>query len=364
MKLTVLFLFILGAQLSRAAGNDADGAVTILDPSPTTAPLVPVNPVTRFVLADALPHLAESVLGSMQDTVVLRVGEYRQEDDQTIVTQQPQAQGKQSAWVQMNNYWIEPVTPPPSQGEPLIVPIDDMRVAEVQGEVTLLESVVEGQKKPKPLAVNEDMEVPNDATLVSADTGSSAVMVGGHTSVRLVPHSVVQFHYDTAGLTPRVEIHLLQGAIFCKVGKLADGRVADVAVCGPVGQVAVMGSSDFFVQADPVSIHVCLAQGKLLLGDGIPLAVGNMSWYTPDVSATSASAMQIRHFPAPASGEDRARLDAQVLRLALQQAAALNVKIKMLVSAPREPMSSDDQAYLAQIPRVTWYARATAPSPN
>lgn len=346
-----LAVFLLAAGSSFALGQGAGS-------SPTDAQaFAPVNQATRFLLSNTLPHLAGSLAGSVETSVILRAGEFQQED-QSIITHVPQARGKQEAWVQMNNYWIEPVAPPPSQGEAVIVPIDDMRVAEVQGEVTLTELATKSVK-PKSIEVNEDMEVPEAATLSTADTGSAAILVGGHTSIRLVPNSQARFHYDVSGATPRLEVTILRGAAFCKVGKLPNGHIPDVGVRGLIGSTANIGSSDFFVQTDPVSLHVCLVRGRLLIGDAIPLAVGNMDWYPSDAEATAATGPRICHWPKPKS-EVKNLLDTQVLGFALHQADNLNVKIKALLASTTAPLSSDDQAYLAQIPRITWYAQASA----
>jgi hypothetical protein len=355
MKPQISFpVFLLAAGTSFVLAQETTGVSSVSD----VQTFAPVNHATRFLLSDTLPHLAGSLTGSVEDRVILSAGEFQQEDG-TIVTQLPQAQGKKEAWVQMSNYWIEPVTPPPGEGEALIVPIDDMRVAEVEGEVTLLESNKLSQAKP--IEVNEDMEVPEAATLNTAATGSAAIMVGGHTSIRIVPNSRVQFHYDVSGAIPRLEVTILQGAAFCKVGKLPTGRIPDVGVRGPVGSTASIGSSDFFVQTDPVSLHVCLVRGRLLLGNAIPLAVGNMDWYPSDLKATAATGPQICHWPQPGP-ETRNLLDAQVLSFALHQADNLNVKIKALLASTTSPLSLDDQAYLAQVPRITWYAQARSPA--
>jgi hypothetical protein len=348
-----LFALFLALPVSLACAQETNAAT-----SPTDPALVPVNQMSRFVLIDSLPRLAVNFIGAPANLPMLRAGEF-QRDQQTITTQVPEAQGKPAVWVQMNAYWIEPVTPPPSQGEPLVVPIDDMRVAEVEGEVTLV-TPAEKSAKPTTTGANENMEVPSHAEIVTADTGSAAVMIGGHTSVRLVPNSRVRFAYDATGATPRLEVVILQGALFCKVGKLPTGRYADVAVRGPVGAAASIGSADFFVQADPVSIHACIIQGKLLMGDSIPLAIGNMGWYPPDVEATSQTGPQICHWPRPGSHTDRAEEDARTLNLALLQVRTLNAKINALLNATGAPLSSDDQAYLAKVPRITWYEQATS----
>ncbi len=341
----------------------AGGLSFVVAQEPETSPdsdaqaLTPVNHSTQFLLSNSLPYLATSITGSAESRFILRAGEFQQED-QTISTRLPEAQGKQEAWVQMSNYWIEPVTPPPGQGEALMVPIDDMRVVEVEGQVTLLEAGAPSAKA-KPIEVNADMEVPEAATLTTTATGSVAVMVGGHTSIRLVPNSQARFHYDTSGAIPRLEVNILQGAAFCKVGQLPTGRIPDVGVCGQAGSAASIGSCDFFVQTDPVSLHVCLVRGRLLIGDAIPLAVGNMDWYKSDAEATAESGPQICHWPKPAT-QARNALDARLLGFALHQVDNLNVKIKILLSSTTSPLSSDDQAYLAQIPKITWYAQARA----
>jgi hypothetical protein len=184
-------------------------------------------------------------------------------------------------------------------------------------------------------------------------------MVGGHTSIRLIPNSQAQFYYDVSDSIPRLEIKILRGAAFCKVGKLSDGRVPNVALRGQAAEVANIGSSDFFVQSDSVSLHVCLVQGKLLMGDAIPLAVGNMTWYTPDVLADGKTGPEIRHWPKP-SGDAKNLIDAQFLSFALHQADRFNTKIKALLNSTTSPLSSDDQTYLSQIPKITWYAQASA----
>jgi hypothetical protein len=342
--LLVLSSPLVGAQETNAA--------------PSTQPLVPVNQMSRFLLLDSMPHLAGGMAGLTQDTIILRSGEFRCEN-QTVITQVPEAHGRETIWVQMNDYWIEPVTPPPSQGDPVVVPIDDMRVAEVQGEVTLT-LVTPKHAKPEVLGANENMEVPDGAVVTTADSGSAAIMVGGHTSIRLVPNSRIVFHYDPSGTTSRVEVQILQGGVFCKVGKLPTGRYADVAVRGQVGAVASIGSADFFVLADPVSVHACLIQGRLLVGNSIPLTMGNMDWYPPDVQADNHTGPQICHWPRPASTPARITEDALLLNLALHQVRSLNVKLNALLNGNGDPLSSDDQAYLAKIPRITWYAMATA----
>ncbi len=348
---TFLAALLLMTSLSGAGAQN-----TGTDSASSEQEFAPVNQSTRFLLTDTVPHLVGSLSGSAENMITLRTGEFQQHD-KTIITQTPEAKGKQGAWVPMNNYWIEPVTPPPSRGEPLMVPIDDMRVAEVEGGVTLTEATSKSAKS-KPLDVNEDMEVPEAATLSTAETGSVAVLVGGHTSIRLVPNSQAQFHYDVSGPTPRIEVKILRGAAFCKVGALSGGRIPDVAVRGRVGSTANIGSSDFFVQSDPVSLHVCLVRGRLLIGDAIPLAVGNMSWYPADVEASAETGPQICHWPKLSSNE-KSLLDARTLNFALHQVDNLNVKIKALLSSTTSPLSSEDQAYLDQIPRITWYAQAS-----
>lgn len=356
MNLGTSFAILFALSTAPLVAQDASAPVP-----PNPQQLTPVNQLSRFMVVDTLPRLANGMTGAVADSLVLRAGEFRRED-QTIVTQVPQAVGKQAVWVQMSNYWIEPITPPPSQGDSLVVPIDDMRMAEVQGVATLVTPPAADSKRAKPSEIdaNENMEVPDGAILKTADGGSVAVMVGGHTSIRLVPNSTAQFKYDSSGDTPRLIVKLIQGAAFCKVGKLPSGRHADVAVQGLTGELASIGSADFFVETDPVSLHACVVQGKLLVGNSIPLAVGNMGWYPADVQAEPATGPQICHWPQPTTEAQKISQDSQILNLALRQSQSLNVKINALLTGNGDPLSSDDQAYLAKIPRITWYARATA----
>jgi len=341
-----LTTFSVVTLLNLASALESDGAS-----STVAQPLAPVNQISRFQLSDKLSYLG--LAGLTQNTPVLHSGEFQQQD-RTIITQVPRAMGKQMVWVEMSNYWIEPITPPSGRGDLLVVPMTDMRVAEIQGEVTLLEDI-KPPAKSKPIEVNQGLEVPDQATLSTSATGSVAVMVGGHTSIRLVPNSRAQFHYDVSSETPLLEVKILRGAAFCKIGQIPSGRFPDVAVHGQVGSLATMGSCDFFVQSDPVSLHVCLVRGRLLLGDAIPFAVGNMDWYPADVEANSTTGPQIRHWPHSTVGTDQ--MDARLLNFALRQADELNVKIKALLE-PVAILSSDDQTYLAHIPRITWYEQA------
>jgi len=112
-----LTTFSVVTLLNLASALESDGAS-----STVAQPLAPVNQISRFQLSDKLSYLG--LAGLTQNTPVLHSGEFQQQD-RTIITQVPRAMGKQMVWVEMSNYWIEPITPPSGRGDLLVVPMTE-----------------------------------------------------------------------------------------------------------------------------------------------------------------------------------------------------------------------------------------------
>ncbi|MCE0498986.1 MAG: FecR domain-containing protein [Methylacidiphilales bacterium] len=151
-------------------------------------------------------------------------------------------------------YWSEPVTPP--NGHPPPIAIDEMKLVDVQGTVTV--GMPDGATKTG----ENGMVIPSGATVKTDDKASSAaIFVGGVDSARLLPGTNVSITHNLDGAVRHTKIDLREGTVFSRVGRRA-GEKEDYSVSTPEGIAAARGT-DFAVCCrqdgsghDPIYVYV------------------------------------------------------------------------------------------------------------
>lgn len=158
----------------------------------------------------------------------------------SLLAQPPQPGALNQSLIGSNNkshpklYWSEPVTPP--NGTPPAVGINEMKLVEVHGPVTIKKA--DGDTEPG----KEGMIVPSGATVITtSDASSAAVFIGGVDSARLLPHTEVKISENLKGTVRHTSIDLQTGSVFSRVGRRT-GETQDYQVKTAEGVAAARGT--------------------------------------------------------------------------------------------------------------------------
>ena len=183
-------------------------------------------------------------------------------------------------------YWSEPITPP--DGPPPTVGMDQMKLVEVRGPVTL--ELPNGGSQ----TATEGALIPSGATVKTDDGASAAVFMGGVNSARLMPDSEAQVSQSMAGSTRHTHIDLQHGTVFSRVGH-REGERQDFEVRTPEGVAAARGTQLVSNRHDG---HTYLGVGDgtvLFSGPGIAAEDVSSNGDTPGVAGSygTTDAMQV-----------------------------------------------------------------------
>ena len=107
-------------------------------------------------------------------------------------------------------FWAEPVTPP--SGVPPSVGVNEMKVIEVQGSVSV--TVPGGDS----VTAQEGMVIPSGSRISTETGGSAAVFMGGVNSIRLLPNSEIEITQQLSDSRRTTLVNLRSGTIFSRVG--------------------------------------------------------------------------------------------------------------------------------------------------
>ncbi len=158
-------------------------------------------------------------------------------------------------------YWSEPITPP--DGPPPTVGMDQMKLVEVHGPVTI--EMPNGSSEP----ATDGSLIPSGATVKTDDDATAAVFMGGVNSARLMPDSEAKVSQSMVGSTRSTHIDLHEGTVFSRVGH-RDGERQDYEVRTPEGVAAARGTQLLSNRHDH---HTYLGVGEGTVqfsGPGIP----------------------------------------------------------------------------------------------
>ncbi|MCE0484145.1 MAG: FecR domain-containing protein [Methylacidiphilales bacterium] len=142
-------------------------------------------------------------------------------------------------------FWSEPVTP--LKGPPPTVPLNEMKLVQVQGPVSV--QLPNGDTRDG----QEGMIVPSGSTVTTADGASAAVFMGGVNSARLLPNCQLKVSQSLHDSVRRTTIDLTHGAVFSRIGH-RPGETQDYEVHTPEGVAAARGTEMLTYRGDPSSI--------------------------------------------------------------------------------------------------------------
>jgi hypothetical protein len=201
--------------------------------SPATAISVPPStPAPSSSGSSTAPSAASSPEANAAATVSqgTRTGTYPPASIPGIPLQVPMATKSDVSRL----YWSEPVTPP--DGHPPPVAIDEMKLVDVHGTVTV--GMPDGTKKTG----ENGMVVPSGASVKTDDGASSAALfIGGVDSARLLPGTDVSVTHSLSGAVRHTNINLREGTVFSRVGR-RPGEKEDYRVSTPEGVAAARGT--------------------------------------------------------------------------------------------------------------------------
>ena len=141
--------------------------------------------------------------------------------------------GSETAPKQHTLYWSEPITPP--GGQPPHVASNEMKLLEVQGDITVTPPGGSSQ------AGTNQMIVPS-GSIISTDGGASAALfMGGVNSIRLIPNTEVQVTQQLDGSVRKTVVDLRKGTVFSRVGH-RDGERQDYRVASSQGVSMAKGT--------------------------------------------------------------------------------------------------------------------------
>jgi len=147
-------------------------------------------------------------------------------------------------------FWSEPVTPPAGDGPAPTVALDQMKLIEVQGSVSITSP--DGKTQPG----QDGMIIPSGSTVSTSGDSSAALFMGGVNSARFLPDSEAKVDQDLDASVRHTTIDLHQGTIFSRVGRRA-GESEDYKVTTPEGVGAARGTdfADTYAKGEDGQLH-------------------------------------------------------------------------------------------------------------
>jgi hypothetical protein len=132
-------------------------------------------------------------------------------------------------------FWAEPITPP--SGAPPAVGVNEMKLIEVQGSVSVTPPGGGSQD------AQNGMLVPSGSKVSTSTGASAAVFMGGVNSVRLLPNTDIEITQELNGSSRKTVIDLQDGTVFSRVGH-RPGETQNYEVATPAG-VSVAKGTEF-----------------------------------------------------------------------------------------------------------------------
>jgi biopolymer transport protein ExbD len=278
------------------------------------------------------------VLKAEPTAVILPMSELTKKGDSYFYT--PKGKAPQDVYVQVENDWVEPLTPPTMPASLGIAP-DAMQIREPQGDVTVALPSAPANFVP----ATDNMPIPNGSVVKTGGNGTAAVLMGGVDSVRLVPNSSAAVQQTVTATSRSTEIDLTAGAVFSKVGKRI-GETQDFQVHTPFGVAAAKGT-DFVTVALPARVDVWIAQGTVQLDqlDGKPVGT---------VTSEGTGALKIIRAPAMPDAQQSMMASSQTMTMALNFIPSVNVYVKALDDkmAQGVKLTPTERDYLNRIKKV------------
>lgn len=246
------------------------------------APAASYSPVDPMPTADAVPAPSSDISG--------------------VAANLPPTENKRPL------FWSEPVTPP--GGSPPHVGINEMKLVEVQGSVSI--KMADGSVRQG----DEGMLLPSGSTVVTSEASSAAVFMGGVNSVRLLPASDAQFVQHLNGSLRKTSIDLHQGTVFSRVGRRPN-ETQDYEVRTPEGVAAARGTEFADFRGTYEDLHSTHANARvqetnrLLAWNPTPLSHGLMSDITNPLMAAAGG---VFHFVFVANGTVELFMDGKLFK--------------------------------------------------
>ena len=196
------------------------------------------------------------ILRMQEGAAIVAKGNYTQTGDSYFFT--PKDKAPKEIFVEIDNDWIEPITPPDMPASLDIAP-DAMQIREPQGDVTVALPNAPGNFGP----VTDGMGLPNGSVIKTGPNATTAILFGGVDSARLIPGSEAAVQQTVTADTRAVEVDLTVGAVFSKVGKQI-GVKSDYKVHTRSGDALAHGT-DFVTLIAQDHTDVWVAQGTVEL---------------------------------------------------------------------------------------------------
>ncbi len=209
---------------------------------------------TQEVTAKAEPSLQISVPVSITSTHVSPPTEC----DIMPISESPSYSEREPSRARVVFYWSEPVSTP----EGILPPVarNEMKFLEVQGAVSV--SASDGSLEK----VENGMALASDATIITHDHASVAILMGGVDSVRLLPNTEAKISQRLDGSIRNISIVLNEGTVFSRVGHQAN-EIENYRVITPQGTATANGT-EFADTIKNHRHHLFVARGKVDFTNG------------------------------------------------------------------------------------------------
>ncbi len=292
----------------------------------------------EYKRADTNYYFKSDVLKADPTAVIIPAGIYTQRGDSYFIT--PKVKAPHEIYIQVENDWIEPLTPPTMPTSLGVAP-DAMQIREIQGDVTVALPTAPANFVP----AQNNMAIPNGAVVKTGANGTAAVLMGGVDSIRLIPNSSAAVQQTITPLLRTTEIDLTAGAVFSKVGKRI-GEKQDYQVHTPFGVAAARGT-DFVTVVMPARVDVWIAQGTVQLTQNDGKMVGT-------VTSEGTGGLKIIRNPPMPDAHAAMMAGAETITTAMNFIPTVNVYIKALDDkmSQGQKLTPTERDYLNRIKKV------------
>ena len=222
-----------------SVANSADTVAATVAPA-VSAASVPAPPSVAANASANVTSPSEASKGDVSDhnPEPLQVNDANQMPFTASATPGPStvaAQGSPADPKQHALFWAEPITPP--SGIPPSVGVNEMKIIEVQGSVSVKVPGGDGQD------AQNGMTIPSGSIVSTSTGGSAAVFMGGVNSIRLLPNTEIEVTQQLDGSLRKTVVDLHDGTIFSRVGHRA-GETQHYEVDTPQG-ISVAKGTEF-----------------------------------------------------------------------------------------------------------------------
>ncbi len=292
----------------------------------------------EYKRADQNVYLKADVLKADPTAIILPATSVVQNGDSYLFT--PKKKAPKEIYLQVDNDWIEPITPPDLPVSLGVKP-DEMQIRDPQGDVQVMLPNANGAF----VAAQNLMVIPNGTVVKTGANSTAAVLFGGVDSARLTPDSsaAVQQTVDATSRSTEVDLHA--GAVFSKVGKQV-GVTQTYQVKTPFGVAAARGT-DFVTVVLAARVDVWVAQGTVQLDAPDGKTVGT-------VQSEGTGTLKIIRYPVAANANDALTESAETMTIAMGFIPLANTQVKGLEDrlTKGDKLSVNETKYLSLIKHV------------